>query len=132
MAVRTWQVTADVVFPNHLPVDVDDQGNPRFPDRIEPQSRIPTDYREIAGASVFVRESDDQQRIPEIRDDLRYAVGELVVRFESQAEEPMAATNDAMPVLDRVLESLSFQMQTALRIYAVGAIELTGSPQVGE
>jgi hypothetical protein len=55
-----------------------------------------------------------------------------VVRFDSDAEELMAATQEAMPVLDRVLECLSFQMQTALQIHGLRAIDLTGSPVVGE
>lgn len=131
MGTRTWHVTADVVFPNHFPTDVDEEGKPQLPEQLTPQSRIPTAQREIDGARVFVYEGD-RQSIPQIRDDLRFSAGQLVVRLDSDAEDPMAATQDAMPVLDRVLESLSFQMQTALQIHGVRVIDLTGSPVVGE
>jgi hypothetical protein len=131
MPARTWQVTAEVVFPNHFPVDVDEQGKLQLPNRLKPQSRIPTAHREIQKTNVFSYEGD-KQSIPEIRDDLRFSVCQLVVRLDSDAEHPMAAIQAATPVLDRVLESFSFQMQTALQIHSVRAIDLTGSPAVGE
>jgi hypothetical protein len=131
MVARTWQVSADVVFPNHFPVDIDEEGKPQLPKQLKPQSRIPTTRREIDGASVFFYEGD-KQSIPEIRDDLRFSLAQLVIRRDSHAEHPMAAIQEAMPFLDRMLESLSFQMQTALQVQGVRAIDLTGSPAVGD
>jgi hypothetical protein len=132
MGARTWQVTADVVFPNHFAVDIDEQGEPQFPEHLEPQSRIPTAQREIGGASVFIYEGDRQLMLPHVRDDHRFSLGQLVVRLDTDAEDPLAATQEAVSVVDRVVESLSFQMQTALEIHGVRAIDLTGSPVVGE
>jgi hypothetical protein len=131
MNTQTWQVTADVVFPNHFPVETGEEGKPKLPEQLRPESRIPTGHREIDSAKIFIYEGD-RQSIPQIRDDLRFSLGQLAVRFDSDAEDPMAATQEAMPFLDRVLESLSFQMQTALQIYGVRAIDLTGSPIEGE
>lgn len=131
MGVRTWQVTAEVVFPNHFPADVDEEGKPQLPQQLMPQSRIPTAHRVVDGASVFIHEVD-KQSIPQIRDDPRFSLGQLVVRLDSDAEDPTAAIQEAAPFLDRVLECLSFQMQIALHMHAVHAIDLTGSPVVGE
>ena len=94
-------------------------------------SRIPTAHRQIDGADVFVCEGD-RQSVPHLRDDLRFSLGQLVVRLHSDATDPMAAAQNATPVQDRVLESLSFQMQTPLQIQGVCAIDLTGLPVVGE
>lgn len=131
MDARTWQVTAGIVFPNHFPSDTDEEGKPQLPNQLTPHSRIPTAHREMDGADVFIYEGD-KLSIPEIRDDLRFSLAQLVVRLRSDAKDPLTATEEAMPFLDRVLESFSFQMQTALQIYGVRAIDLTGSPDVGE
>jgi len=114
MSARTWQVTADVISPNHFPTDIDEEGNPQLPEQLVPQSRIPTAHRKIDGANVFVYEGD-KQSIPELRDDLRFSVAQLVVRLHSGAEDPMAATQEATPVLDRVLESLSSRCRLLFR-----------------
>jgi hypothetical protein len=131
MTGRTWYVTADVIFPNHLPVDVDDEGRPQLPQQLKPQSRIPTAHRQMNGAEIFVYETD-KQSVPQIRDDLRFALGQIAVRFDSAVADPTAAVQEAMPFMDRVLESLSFQMQTALQIQSVRAIDLSGAPAVGD
>jgi hypothetical protein len=131
MDVRTWQVTADVVFPNHLPVGIDAEGKPQWPQQLIPQSRIPAAHRQMDGADVFVYEGD-KESIPQIRDDLRFALGQVAIRLESGADDPTSAIQEAAPFIDRVLESLSFQTQTALQIHSVRAIDLTGEPAVGD
>ena len=85
-----------------------------------------------SAASRFFIYEGDKGSIPQILDDFRFAVGKIAVRIESGAQDPFAAIQDAMPVFDRVLESLSFQMQTALPVHAVRAIDLTGAPVVGD
>lgn len=130
MASKTWQVTADVLFPNEFPVDVVD-GEPPLPERLVPQSRIPTQHRRIDGTDVFICEGDPK-RGPGLEQDLRWAVALLTVRLETEDEDGLQAAESAVPYLDRVLESLSFQMQFALRIQALGVLDLTGSPRVGD
>lgn len=131
MPVRTWHVTADVIFPNHLPTDADAEGRARPPQQLTPQSRIPTVHRRMNGAEVFVYETD-KHAMPQIRDDFRFALGQVAVRFQSAEDDPGAAIQEAMSVMDPVLESLSFQMQTALQVQGVRAIDLSGAPVVGE
>jgi hypothetical protein len=130
MAIKTWQTTADLLFPNEFAVDVVD-GAPRLPDRLEPQSRIPTQQRDFAGATVFIRPGDPQ-RVPAVETDLRWAVAALTVRVESDAEDAGTAADAAVPYLDRVLEALSFQMQFSLQIQGLEGIDLTGPPEVGD
>src|SRR5215216_1168098 len=127
MHQRTWQVTAHVIFPTHIPPDIDSDGQPQLPSQLKPEFRIPKSYREIDGIRVFLRESDQH-----FLDDFRYSFGELIVRQDSSAADPTSAMDAASPTIDRVLESLSFQMQCALPIDAVSVIDLTGSPVVGE
>jgi hypothetical protein len=128
MDQRTWQVTAQVIFPTHIPMDIDSEGQAQLPSQLKPVSRIPKSYRELDGTRIFLRESENQQFL----DDFRYSVGELIVRLDSSGADPISAVQVASPIIDRVLESLSFQMQSALPIAALGVIELTGSPMVGE
>ena len=129
---RTWQVTADVVFPNHFALEVDDAGQPRPPQQLTPQSRIPVGRRRVGGADVFVYEGDMQSAPPLVRDDVRLSLGRIAVRLESAAPGPFVAIEEAIPILDRLLESISFQMQASLQIQGAYAIDLSGSPAVGE
>lgn len=130
MAVRTWQVTADVVFPNQFPMDVVD-GETRLPQQLRPQSRIPRQARELGDATAFVRPSESA-RAPGIESDLRWSVADLIIRLASEADDPSAAVDDAAPYLERVLESLCFQMQNALHMQGVEAIDLTAPVAVGD
>jgi hypothetical protein len=127
---KTWQITADVLFPNQLTFGVVD-GPPQVGDRLQPQSRIPTQQRDFAGATAFIRPGDSQ-RVPAVETDLRWAVAALTVRVESDAEDAAAAADAAVPYLDRVLEALSFQMQFSLQIQGLEGIDLTGPPAVGD
>jgi hypothetical protein len=129
VANRTWHVTARVIFPNQLGGAPGPGGE--LPAKLTPESRIPTESLRVGDADVFVYEADEGL-LPQIRDDLRFALAEIAVRSDSAAQEPFAAALEAAPILDRVLESMSFQMQTALQVQAVRAIDLTGSPSVGD
>jgi hypothetical protein len=127
---KLWQATATVLFPNEFPTDVVD-GVPNLPERLEPRSRIPTQRRNLDNATVFILPGD-RTHVPGIEDDLRWAVAKIIVRIESDAENPQTAVEAAIPYLDRLLESLSFQMQFALHIQGLDLIDLTGSPSVGD
>jgi len=131
MSIKTWQVTAQVVFPTHLPPDVDAEGNLQLPKQLRATSRVPVARREIDGAIVLIREGDTAA-MPQIQGDIRFEVAEIVVRLDAEVEGPFDAAQAAVPVLDRVLESLSFQMQTALQIQSVRVLDITGSPTIGE
>jgi hypothetical protein len=130
MASKTWQVTADVLFPNELPVDVVD-GEPQLPERLVPQPRIPRQHRQIDGADVFICEGD-AKRVPGLEQDMRWAVALVIVRLEVDDGDSSRAAESATPYLDRVVESLSFQMQVALQIQALAILDLTGPPKVGD
>lgn len=130
MAARTHQITANVVFPNEVAIPIVD-GVPQFPDKLEPTSRIPTQTRDVGRATVFIRPGD-AAHVPAVEHDLRLAVADVVVRLESDTEDLNAAVQAAVPYLDRVLESLSFQMQFALQIQGLEAVDLTGPPAVGD
>jgi hypothetical protein len=54
MAAWTGQITADMVFPNELAIPIVD-GVPQFPEKLEPKSRIPTQTRDVGGATVYIR-----------------------------------------------------------------------------
>jgi hypothetical protein len=58
MSLRTWQITADVIFPNHFSAETDDQRKPRLPKQLKPKSRIPIGHCEIDGTNVFIYEGD--------------------------------------------------------------------------
>ncbi len=130
MAPWTRQIAADVVFPNELAIPIVD-GVPRFPEKLEPKSRIPTQTRDVGGATVYIRPGDSAH-VPAVERDFRLAAAAVVVRLESDAEDLDAAVQMAAPYLDRVLESLSFQMQFALQIQGLEAVDLTGPPAVGD
>ena len=70
MSERLWQVTANVVYPTHLPVEIDSNGQPQFPTQLQPQPRIPQAHGEIDDASVYLREGDKEQ-IPGVSGDFR-------------------------------------------------------------
>lgn len=129
VATRTWHVTAQVTFPNQLGGTPPPGGG--LPTQLSPKSRVPTGRWQIGDADVFIYEAD-KSSLPQIRDDLRYGLGEIAARRDSAAPDPLAAAQEAVPILDRVLESMSFQMQAALQVQAVRAIDLTGTPSVGE
>lgn len=133
MASKTWQVSADVLFPNEFPVDVWD-GEPQVPEvgeRLVPRSRIPTQRRQIDAADVFIC-AGDPKRVPGLEQDLRWAVALLTVRLETEDEDGHQAAESAVTYFDRVLESLSFQMQVALQIQSLAVLDLTGPPKVGD
>jgi hypothetical protein len=79
MTIKTWQTTADLLFPNEFAVDVVD-GTPRLPDRLEPQSRIPTQQRDFAGVTVFIRPGDSQ-RVPAVETDLHWVLPLVRLRY---------------------------------------------------
>jgi imidazoleglycerol phosphate dehydratase HisB len=64
---------------------------------------------------VYIRPGDSAQ-VPAVERDLRLAVAAVAVRIESDNEDLDAAVQTAVPYFDRVLESLSFQMQFPLQI----------------
>jgi hypothetical protein len=133
MASKTWQVTADVVFPNEFSVDLA-EGQPQMPqvgERLVPISRIPAQHRQIDAADVFICEGE-KKRVPGLEQDLRWAVASLTVRLGTEDEDGLHAAESAVPYLDRVLESLSFQMQVALQIQSLSILDLTGPPKVGD
>lgn len=130
MAARTWQIAVDVLFPNDFPADIVD-GAPQLPDRLEPQSRIPTQSRDLGDATVFIGPGESN-RVPAVEGDLRLAVAVLTVRLENDVEDATAAVDAATPYLDRIMETLSFQMQFALQIQRLEVIDLSGSAAVGD
>jgi hypothetical protein len=129
VADRTWHVTTQVIFPNQLGGPPGPGGG--LPAQLTPESRVPMGSWRIRDADVFVYEVD-KGSLPQIRDDLRFGLAEIAVRRDSPAQEPLAAALEAAPILDQVLESMSFQMQTALQVQGVRAIDLTGSPSTGD
>jgi hypothetical protein len=122
-------VTAQVIFPNELGGTSAPGGG--LPTQLTPKSRVPTGRWQIDDADVFIYEAD-KGSLPQIRDDLRFGLGEIAVRRDSAVLEPLAAAQEAVPILDRVLESMSFQMQIALQVQGVRAIDVTGTPSVGD
>jgi hypothetical protein len=130
MASKTWQVTANVLFPNQFPVEMVD-GVPKPPQQLEDNSRIPTQQRDLDGATAFIRPGDPQS-VPGAENDIRVSVASLTIRMDSDAPSTTAAAETAIPHLDRLLESLSFQMQVPLHIGGLGVIDLTGPPAVGD
>ena len=130
MASKTWQVTANVLFPNQFPVEMVD-GVPNPPQQLEANSRIPTQQRDLDGATAFIRPGDPQS-VPGAENDIRVSVASLTIRMDSDAPSTTAAAETAIPHLDRLLESLSFQMQVPLHIDGLGVIDLTGPPAVGD
>jgi len=129
---RVWQIAADVAFPNSfLELNAVD-GVPQFPQKLEPQLRFRTEKREIEpGVTVFVAPGDPT-RIEGVEDDLRWSVAVVTLRMTSIEADASAACSAAMPYFERVLESLSFQMQSPLPMHSVAAIDLTGNPAVGD
>ena len=58
-------------------------------------------------------EGDMQSAPPLVRADVRLSLGRIAVRLESAAPGPFVAIEEAIPILDRLLESISFQMQAS-------------------
>lgn len=130
VSARTWQVAADVVFPNEFPLDIID-GTPQLPQQLRPRSRIPTQQRYVDDAIVFVVPGEPK-RVPGLEHDLRFGLASVIVRLACDSKDGSEAATAATVLLDRVLESLSFQMQVALEIYGLEALDMSGSPQPGD
>ncbi len=123
-------MTADVLFPNDFEVDVVD-GVPQLPNQLEPVSRIPNQSRDLGGITACIG-TGNAERVPGVAGDLRWSVAAVRVRLGTEAEDAAHAVEEALPYFERILESLSFQMQVALLIQGLEAIDLTGSPAPGD
>jgi hypothetical protein len=127
---RTWQVIADVIFPNHVPLEVDDKGQPRPPRQLTPHSRIPVGHRRIGGADVFIYEAEKSHML-QIRDDIRFALGGSPC--VSNARPGIRSARHRRPSLLRPVARESVVPDAnPLLIQALRAIDLTGPPSVGE
>ena len=79
MTTKTWQITADILFPNQLGFGVED-GRPQVGVGLLPQSRIPTQRRDLDGAIAFIRPGDPKG-VPGVEEDPRWSVASITVRI---------------------------------------------------
>lgn len=129
MPNRTWHLNTLVLFPNDFPIPIGDGGEMQLPEQLVPVSRIPDEQVEIQGVHVRIREAAHQLPVDAA---LQFSTAEIVVRIEGEIETPEGAVSHGAPVLDEVLESLSFQMQFGMHTSSLDVLDMTGNPEVGE
>jgi hypothetical protein len=122
--VRTWRVEAVAVFPVEVET-VDEEGNPLV--RAQLTSRIPSapgtfQGHEIRTEPVVLAEfqSGDEPQEP------------AAIVFHTQAADAPTAISTATPIIEDVIETLSFQMQQFLPVVRAELLDVTAPVSVGE
>jgi hypothetical protein len=123
--VKVWRITAMTVFPNDFPVPADGT----LPERLEPVSRVPEGHGVIGERAIRIRQVEP--RVPTgTPPDIRFASAEVV--FNVEAADTSLALEAATALLERLFESLSFQLQAALNIVSLDILDITPPVDVGD
>jgi hypothetical protein len=125
MEARSWLVYVLTTMPNEFAMPP--EGG--MPERLEPISRIPTQSIEINGAPVAIRPVEEAL-LTGVEKDLRFSWARIAVRVE--AADAQQAIDLAMESLEIVFESLSFQLQIALQLHSLEAIDVTAPVREGD
>jgi hypothetical protein len=130
--VRTWRLAIPLVIPKREPRMVDEHGVPGFPPKLEFTSRIVSETATIAGLRVGLRPWIEEPLPIEISGsfDFRLEVVELCVVVEAGTIQDALA--GASPVVEEVLESVSFETQYALRPLMTRVVDVTAPVEAGE
>lgn len=128
----TWQFVAAITFPLMVSIPVDEAGQPLAGERRQTHSRIPVGSRSLDHSTkVFIRQGN-KEHFPQLEGSFGYSVAELVVRIDTDASSANDASLAVTPTLDRVIESLSFQLQEPLHMLGLRVIDLSGEVAVGD
>jgi hypothetical protein len=130
--VRTWRVGIAFVFPKREPEMVDERGNPGFPKQLLFESRVAEQATRLGDMRVGLRAWPHGELPAEITGPLnfQFEVAELVVIAE--AETDRAALEVASPIVDEVIEDLSFKSQFAVRPLMTSIHDVTTPVSVGD
>jgi hypothetical protein len=123
---RTWAFVAVINFPLQLITPF--SFHEPFPQSLKFDSRIPSNAKvEINGMSVSLKPWPRTTLPQESLGDLNEAAALIISTEESTVEN---AQRRIEPILDFVLDFLSFQLQSGIRIVSLGAIDIT--PPIAE
>lgn len=123
-SARRWRISLLTTFPKLLLSDVS-QG---FPAKLEFGSRIADSHASID--DVAVRLTPASGEFPELAQLLMRDPAYILV--DIWAETPAAAVDLAAPVIDLVVDDLSFQLQEPLSMYSMRVLDVSPPLQVGE
>jgi len=98
-----------------------------MPDRLDPQSRVPTQAHHVNGVLVRLRPIDSKE-LPGMPIEVRWSWG--AVTLDVLAESSHEEIERGMNSLEAAMESLSFQFQAALKLDSLEALDV--SPPVAE
>lgn len=113
-------------------IPTDEAGQPLTGGRQQTYSRIPVGSRSLdASTTVFIRQGN-KEHFPRLQGAFGYSVAELVVRIETDAASANEASLEVTPILDRLIESLSFQLQEPLHMLGLRVIDLSDEASVGD
>jgi hypothetical protein len=122
---RSWRVEAIMAFPTEIPL----APGGGLPERIEPQSRVPSQTHDVCGTRVGLRPATDAEA--EHREQHpNFSWGTMIA--EVTAPEAAVAYERAVDAMEAVVESLSFQIQSPLQIHGIEAIDVTPPVEVGD
>jgi hypothetical protein len=114
-----------MAFPTEIPL----APGGGLPEKLEPQSRVPTQSHVVASIRVGVRtatdaEADHREKHP------NFSLGMMIA--EVAAPDAGSAYERAVEAMETAVESLSFQLQTPLQIYGIEAIDVTAPVKLGD
>lgn len=122
--MRRWRITLLTTFPKSVLSDL----TGGFPNKLEFGSRIRTSATEVNGTSVRLMQAEGE--VPELAHVHMQDPAHLL--FEVTALDPSGAVELAGPVIDLVVDDLSFQLQEPLPMYSMRVLDVTPPLVIGD
>ena len=117
-------------FPKRLvPVEPPDEGD-LLPKRLGYESRVRNGTRELGGLTVALRTTEHPSVPQQEGLSSTHEAAELVVQLRGR--DPMQALQEAQPIIEFVIDRLSFDLQAPLYIGQTEVIDVTPPVEVGE
>jgi hypothetical protein len=130
MPNRRWRISATIPFPRQLVVVEPGEAGEAMPQKLGMDSRVPSQRRELDGVTTAIRRMTDP-RLPEVAGLAdQYDAAELLVEID--AESAFEALERAHPLLDLILDRLSFDLQATLTILQTNVRDVTPPVAVGD
>ncbi len=125
---RVWRFVAVINFPMQLSAASPPSPGSPFPHSLRRNSRIPSNATiEISGISVSLKKWPGSPFPPESVGDMNEAAALIIITEDDNINH---AQEIITPILDSVLDFLSFQLQSAIRVMQLEAIDIT--PPISE
>jgi hypothetical protein len=125
---RVWKFVAVINFPMQLSAASPPSPGSPFPQSLRSNSRIPSNATvEISGISVSLKKWPGSPFPPESVGDMNEAAALIIITEDDNINHALERID---PILDSILDFLSFQVQSEIRILLLEAIDIT--PPISE